>query len=88
MAVTMTANHSYVSPRLASLGRLKTELLPAFFGPDLPSDETIRRWFREAAIPFYKSNRCAKRGGGQVMWEVAGVEKFLKSRVRPAVAKN
>ncbi len=82
----MSGNHSIVSPRLASLGRLKTELLPAFFGPDLPSDETIRRWFRESGVPFYKCNRAAKRGGGQVLWETAAVEKFLKSRVRPAAA--
>ena len=78
----MRANQAVISPRLATLSKLKSGLLSGYF-PDLPCDETLRTRFKAAGVPFIKSNRAAVRGGGTVWWDVAAVERYLKSAIRP-----
>ena len=68
--------------RLASLDGLLETIIPAFLNPP-PSRETLRDWFDDARIPRFKANPTAKRGGGQVYYSVAAVEKFLQSRTLP-----
>src|ERR1043166_2493657 len=68
--------------RLASLDGLLETIIPAFFHPVL-SRETLRDWFDAARIPRFKANPMAKRGGGQVYYSVAAVEKFLQNRTLP-----
>lgn len=68
--------------RLATLEQLAKTLVQAYLSP-VPSHETLRDWFDTARIPRFKSNPSAKRGGGQVYYSVAAVEKFLQSRTLP-----
>jgi hypothetical protein len=65
--------------RLASLDVLRETTIPAYLDPT-PSDQTLRAWFEMAHIPRFKMNPLAKKGGGQVYYSVAAVEKFLRSR--------
>jgi trehalose utilization protein len=66
--------------RLATLGELRKTILPNFLAP-VPSTDTLRSWFDGANIPRFKANTTARRGGGTVYYQVAGVEKFLRSRL-------
>lgn len=68
------------SIRLASLKKLREEILPNLIAP-VPTEETLRSWFDAANIPRVKSNPTAKRGGGHVFYSVAGVEKYFRSRI-------
>ena len=68
--------------RLASLDGLLETVIPAYLNPT-PSRETLRDWFDMARIPRFKANPAAKRGGGQVFYSVAAVEKFLQTRTLP-----
>ena len=63
-------------PRFSALGELRKNMIPNFFSP-VPSMETLRDWFDRASIPRFKANPAAKRGGGQVYYNVSAVEKFL-----------
>ena len=71
-----------MTARLATLDQLMQTTIPAFLDP-VPCRETLRSWFDSAGIPRLKPNPLAKRGGGQVYYLVAGVEKFLRSRTLP-----
>lgn len=77
----MIANHVTCTPRLATLARIKSDVLPGYFD-ELPSDETLRNHFRAAGIPFIKRNRAAKRGGGPVFWEISAIERYLKAQLK------
>ena len=78
----MGLNTKLVSPRLAPLAVLRREVLPGFMS-ELPSDETLRDWFRRGHVPAFKCNPSAKRGGGRVHYDVSAVEKLLKRMIRP-----
>ena len=65
--------------RLATLDELRATVLSAYLQP-VPSDKTLRAWFKEAGIPRLKSNPTAKHGGGIVWWHVAAVEKLLRQK--------
>jgi hypothetical protein len=65
--------------RLATLDELIKTTIPAFISP-VPSRDCLRDWFDRAAVPRFKSNPSAKRGGGVVFYSVAAVEKFFRSR--------
>jgi hypothetical protein len=71
-----------ITARLATLDVLLETTIPAFLSPP-PSRETLRAWFDQARIPRFKANPLARRGGGQVYYSVAAVEKFLRSRTIP-----
>jgi hypothetical protein len=64
------------------LEQLAQTLVQAYLDP-VPSHETLREWFDAARIPRFKANPAAKRGGGQVYYSVAAIEKFLQSRTLP-----
>ena len=66
--------------RLATIPQLRQNVLPHFIDP-IPTDETLREWFDKAGVPRFKCNPSAKRGGGPVFYQVAGVEKMLRSRL-------
>jgi hypothetical protein len=66
--------------RMETLDELIANTLPLFLNP-VPAKETLRAWFERASVPRFKSNPVAKRGGGVVWYSVAGVEKFLRSRM-------
>jgi hypothetical protein len=68
--------------RAATLDELLKVTIPAFLSPP-PSRDTLRGWFDEARIPRFKSNPSAKRGGGPCYYQVAGVEKLLRSKMLP-----
>lgn len=65
--------------RLATLPVLRETLLPLYLNP-LPTDRSLRRLFKASGIPTFKANRAARRGGGQVYFAVAQIEKLLRSR--------
>jgi hypothetical protein len=65
--------------RLATIGQLLETTIPAFLSPS-PSRETLRDWFDRAAVPRFKANPAARRGGGPVFYSVTAVEKFLRNR--------
>jgi hypothetical protein len=68
--------------RLATMDQLLQTTIPAFLGP-VPCRKTMRDWFEAAKIPRFKANPMAKRGGGTVYYQVAAVEKLLRSRLLP-----
>ena len=68
--------------RLATMVVLRETLLPNFLDP-IPTNETLRNWFDEARVPRFKSNPLAKRGGGPVFYQVAAVEKLLRTKLLP-----
>ena len=78
----MNTNKTNQSARLSTLDQLSQTLISAYLTP-VPSIETLREWFDTARIPRFKSNPAAKRGGGQVYYSVAAVEKFLQARTLP-----
>lgn len=82
----MEANRVIHTPRLATLATLKRDVLPGYFG-ELPSDETLRHRLRSAGIPFIKTNRAARRGGGAVWWDIAAVDRYLRAQIRPGVVR-
>jgi trehalose utilization protein len=57
--------------------------IPVFVSP-VPKRETLKAWLDGAKVPRFKQNPTAKRGGGQVFYSVAGVEKFFRSRTLAA----
>lgn len=63
--------------RLATMPELLATIIPAYLDPP-PPVRRLRRWFRP--LPKFKANPTAKRGGGEVFYYVAAVEKFLKAR--------
>lgn len=71
-----------VSARLATIDQLLETTIPAYLAPP-PARETLRDWFDRANIARFKANPLARRGGGQVFYSVAGVEKFLRARAMP-----
>jgi hypothetical protein len=68
--------------RLATLEELLQNVIPLFLSP-VPSRCTIRRWLDAAKVPRFKSNPSAKRGGGHCYYQVAAVEKMMRSRMLP-----
>ena len=78
----LTPSRPIRSARLATLESLAKTLIPAYLDPP-PCHETLREWFDGARIPRFKANPAAKRGGGQVYYSVAAVEKFLQTRTLP-----
>jgi hypothetical protein len=76
----MTESNS--TARLATLDELVKNTLPLFIAP-IPTKETLRAWFDRAKVPRYKTNPCAKRGGGHVYYSTPAVEKLLRSRTLP-----
>jgi hypothetical protein len=71
--------------RLATLDELLKVTIPVFLSPP-PSREVLRDWFDDAKIPRFKSNPCAKRGGGPVFYSVSAVEKFFRDRTMIPIA--
>jgi hypothetical protein len=65
--------------RLATMDELRDTTLAVHLSP-VPSERTLRRWFRNARIPKFKANPLSKRGGGLVFYSVSAVEKFLEQR--------
>jgi hypothetical protein len=65
--------------RTATLDVLIRQTLPHFLNP-IPHRDTLRAWFKH--LPKFKANPAAKRGGGNVFYSVAAVEKFLQGRTR------
>ena len=63
--------------RLATIDRLRETTIALFLDP-VPGRDSLRQMFDAAAIPRFKSNPSAKRGGGTVFYSVAAVEKFLR----------
>lgn len=68
--------------RAATLAELRANVLPLFIAP-IPSNETLRAWFDAAGVPRFKTNPLAKRGGGLTFYQVAAVERLLRSRLTP-----
>lgn len=77
--MTVTANSN---ARLATLDELLKTTVPAFLSPS-PSRDTLRTWLDDAKVPRFKANPLATRGGGPCYYQVAGVEKLLRSRTLP-----
>jgi hypothetical protein len=75
-------NASNQNVRLATLDELLKSIIPVFLSP-VPSRHTLRLWLDAAKVPRFKSNPLAKRGGGPCYYQVAAVEKFLRSRMVP-----
>lgn len=73
--------------RAATLKDMRENLLPQFLSP-VPSDETLREWFKRAGIPALKANPLAKRGGGKVFYSTSAVEKLMRNSFVPAGARN
>ena len=71
--------------RLATMAELRKTLLASHLCP-VPCTVTLRNWFDRAAIPRFKCNATALRGGGLVYYQVSAVEKFLRSRMLPGKA--
>lgn len=65
--------------RLTTVESLRANLLPAYFEP-VPSTKSVHAWLRRAGVPRFKANLGAKRGGGQVFYSVAAVEKLIRQR--------
>jgi len=63
--------------RAADLDTLLEKTVPLFIEP-VPSRSTLRDWLDRAGVPRFKANPTAKRGGGAVYYQVAGVEKLLR----------
>ena len=78
---------SQTTARLAAIGQLRQTLLKAHLDP-VPCAATCKAWFDAARIPRMKANPLAKRGGGQVYYSVAHVERFLRSRLAPKMTVN
>jgi hypothetical protein len=72
--------NSIQSTRLASLAKIREEIVPLYLDP-APALDTLRYWFDQAKIPQFKCNPTAKRGGGTVYYSVPHVEKFFRNRV-------
>ena len=68
-----------VKARFATLRELRQTVLAAYFQP-IPQYRTLRIMF--ANVPKLKTNPDAVRGGGELYYSVAGVEKALRSRIR------
>ena len=81
----MITNLSETTARLATVDRLRETTIRAFLDP-VPSRDALRVMFDEAAIPRFKSNPLAKRGGGYVYYSVPAVEKLFRSRTLPGGA--
>lgn len=66
-----------VRARMATLKRLREHTLPLWLDP-VPVDATLRAWFNKAGV-----RRCPKvnppRGGAEVYYSVADVEKMLRA---------
>lgn len=67
--------------RLATLRQLRADVLPEFFGTEIPSDGTLRKIFASGGIAWYKPNREADRGGGPIRYRVADVIQLLTHRI-------
>lgn len=76
----MVKVESVSNVRLASLKKLREEILPNLIAP-VPTEETLRAWFDSANIPRLKSNPTAKRGGGHCFYSVPAVEKYFRNRM-------
>jgi hypothetical protein len=81
----MQTNISENAARAATIDRLRETTVKVFLDP-VPSRDALRAMFDEAAIPRFKSNPLAKRGGGYVYYSVAHVEKLFRSRTLPGGA--
>ncbi len=68
--------------RLATIDQLRETVLSAYFEP-VPCRETLRAYFDLWRVPRFKANPLAKRGGGQVWYSVAHVEKHLRAHTIP-----
>ncbi len=76
----MKTKQSEPKARLATLAVLEETTIREFIDPP-PTSETLRSWFERARIPHFKFNPAAKRGGGPIYYNVAAVEKFLRTRM-------
>jgi len=70
--------------RLATLKTLRQEILPNFLQP-IPTDSTLRTMFDRARVPRFQTNPLARRGGGQVFYAVAAIEKLFKAQTLPPI---
>lgn len=66
--------------RLATLTALKP-LLEANFSP-VPKRRTLARWFAAAGVRSFKPSPHSNRGGGEIFWFTADVERFLRGLPR------
>jgi hypothetical protein len=73
---------SNLNARAATLDELLKTTVPAFLTPS-PSRDTLRSWLDDAKVPRFKANPLATRGGGPCYYQVAGVEKLLRSKMFP-----
>jgi len=71
---------------MATLGQLMANTFPVFLDP-VPKKTTVKAWLDTARIPRFKANPAAIRGGGDVYYSVAAVEKFLASRTSGGPAR-
>ena len=72
----------HASARSATLDELLKTTVPAFLNPP-PSRWTLRNWLDAAAVPRFKANPHAKKGGGTVYYSVSHTEKLFRSRMLP-----
>jgi hypothetical protein len=70
--------------RMAWLDVIQKEVVPQFIQPT-PCRAPLKKRFKN--LPRFKSNPCAKRGGGTLFYNVAGVERFLKQRTLPGAGQ-
>jgi len=66
--------------RLATLDQLIETTVPAFLNP-VPPRRRLKVWLDRARVPRFKSNPAATRGGGEVYYSVADVEKLFRNRI-------
>jgi hypothetical protein len=73
--------------RLATIPRLRETTVKVFLDPP-PTCRALRDMLDAAGVPRFKPNPSAKRGGGQVYYQVSAVEKLFRSRTFPGGAMN
>jgi len=65
--------------RFQTLPQLREGLVATYFNPP-PSTRALSSWFKREGVAHTKSNPKARRGGGQVYFSVAHVERVLRTR--------
>ncbi len=66
--------------RTATLDELLKTVVPLFVSPP-PSKRRLKSWLDRARVSRCKANPLASRGGGQVYYNVSGVEKYFRRRM-------
>ncbi len=75
----MTERNSNTTARLATVDQLRQTVIPIYLDP-VPSRVSLRAWLDRNQVPRFKTNPLAIRGGGQVWYSVAAVEKLLRQQ--------